>query len=730
MLALTLSLLGGCPSSPGTGLPPSAEEVVEEQCKPVPGLAFVSELVFGAGGTVGMGGPTALAMAPDGRFLYVASRYGDSLTAYARDPVTEEVVLVQSLRDGMDGVDSLREPIAVWISEDATQLLVGGLEGLTAFEIADDGPLTRAWVFKPPHYSGNCEWAVIDILPALDDTQILLQSTDEFVLCKRDPGGGELEILATWYDEDIGGVDLARGEWHAGFAPDGRHLYLSGVIDYEEVGFATCAIEQASHHLICDEVTDPSGDSTLSCAGGRFLMPPDGKTVVLADSGAICLFSRDGGRLAAVGADCGAYDSASNDYQPGAVITTYTLDPADPSLHKKGVVEFSGWEFESWSDWAGVGLTTGKGWLAVTSQFSPAGVAMTTNPLMGMPTFLGGLFKEGPNKELRMVNEIFVGEGDDVLAVSREEFSLAVYDIQRPSGMLKLKQKLDLQDVCRGVDDGWYHWRCRLAPTAARDAMYELHKTESGELRFSTIERGEDGQWTWVWQDELIVVSDEHSYSIGAPVFSPDDTFMLGVSGGYDDTVIVRFERDPVDGWLTYDGEAWHQEKYLDLFYLWDLTISPDGTDLYGVGDAGSIEGIFPTPKTVMRCPLAAGGIISECTFYHEKAAWLGLTSMELEFYALMALSGWRPAVRERRMLAVIARSPARADSGAENYRRPPGQSGPGGRERGCVLPARTELGHGPGNRMGTGRNPTVRGHTGRYCTVGGECSDRTICSG
>lgn len=127
-------------------------------------LTFVEMQQEGVGGVAGLDGPRALALSPDGAFLYVASEYGieglrnpfayvspdgrsvyvigwnTPLMIFARDPTTGRLTLREIKRDGEQGLDGLADPFYLVFSPDRAQLYVAarGDDAVTLFRIDDD----------------------------------------------------------------------------------------------------------------------------------------------------------------------------------------------------------------------------------------------------------------------------------------------------------------------------------------------------------------------------------------------------------------------------------------------------------------------------------------------------------------------------------------------------------------------------------------------------------------
>lgn len=78
----------------------------------------------GTGLALYLDGANGLAISPDGKFVYVASRVDDSVTVFRRLSVSGNLQFVNAYRDGVGGVDGLNGARAVAVSPDGNQVYV------------------------------------------------------------------------------------------------------------------------------------------------------------------------------------------------------------------------------------------------------------------------------------------------------------------------------------------------------------------------------------------------------------------------------------------------------------------------------------------------------------------------------------------------------------------------------------------------------------------------------
>lgn len=90
----------------------------------------------------GMDGPSDVVVSPDGRRVYVSAQYGNAVLVFDRDLNRNSanygsLVLVETRRDGVDGVDGLRSPYALATSSDSRHVYVAGFDdrAIAAFAV-------------------------------------------------------------------------------------------------------------------------------------------------------------------------------------------------------------------------------------------------------------------------------------------------------------------------------------------------------------------------------------------------------------------------------------------------------------------------------------------------------------------------------------------------------------------------------------------------------------------
>ena len=208
------------------------------------GLSFVHAVSNGIGGVDGIDLAFDLVVSPDGRHVYVAGRESDAVAVFSRNSVTGDLSYVQTVKDGVAGVD--------------------GLDGVGAVAVSPDG----SNVYAAAYYD------------------------DSIAVFARDPVSGQLTFIQVVQDGS-GGVDGLDGVYDVIVAPDGRHVYAAGLVDDAAVAFVRDGVSGQLSFLamVQDGVSGIDGlDGAISVASSA-----DGESVYVASyhDDAVVVFDRD-----------------------------------------------------------------------------------------------------------------------------------------------------------------------------------------------------------------------------------------------------------------------------------------------------------------------------------------------------------------------------------------------------------------------------------------------------
>src|SRR4029079_1645695 len=89
-------------------------------------LSQVEAQKDGVGNVDGIGNAAAIAISPDGGFVYVAGSRDDAVAAFARDKSTGALTFLEAQKEGTAGVEGIRYARALAISPDGQFLYAAG----------------------------------------------------------------------------------------------------------------------------------------------------------------------------------------------------------------------------------------------------------------------------------------------------------------------------------------------------------------------------------------------------------------------------------------------------------------------------------------------------------------------------------------------------------------------------------------------------------------------------
>ena len=112
-------------------------------------IAFVKSYKNTVDGITGLNGADDLAMSPDNRHLYAISSIDNALVAFERDAATGLLSFNKVYRQGENGIDGLNGATAISISSDGERVYVAGTQTVAVFErFAESGQLNFRQAFS------------------------------------------------------------------------------------------------------------------------------------------------------------------------------------------------------------------------------------------------------------------------------------------------------------------------------------------------------------------------------------------------------------------------------------------------------------------------------------------------------------------------------------------------------------------------------------------------------
>ncbi len=183
--------------------------------------------------------PQSIATNSTGEYIYVRSGIDRALSVLQRDATTGALRFVQSLRDDVGGVDGLKGQGGIGVSPDGATVYTAAYEEneVSAFAVdPSTGRLTLIDLEKQGVAGVSGLTAVVDVGVSPDGAHVYATGYNQLVTFARDPGTGALSFLQN-LTQGSGGVDGLSGAIALALSPDGTRLYVAS-FDHSLTTFA------------------------------------------------------------------------------------------------------------------------------------------------------------------------------------------------------------------------------------------------------------------------------------------------------------------------------------------------------------------------------------------------------------------------------------------------------------------------------------------------------------
>ena len=255
-------------------------------------LSFIEVYENGVAGLAGLDGARAVALSPDGQYVYVTGFYDHSLVVFSRDEATGALNTVEIQQEGVGDVIGLTGARSVTVSPDGRHIYVAGATDNAVAVFSRDGTggglsFVEAQQNGVAGVEGLAFASSVGVSPDGRHLYVASAEDDAVVVFERDHETGGLSFTQINRDgtQDVEGLNGASSVM---VSPDGRHVYVTSQFDNRLVVFGR---DQTSGMLTLLGICDNIGlDFARSVA-----VSPDGYHVYVAslNDDAVLAFSRN-----------------------------------------------------------------------------------------------------------------------------------------------------------------------------------------------------------------------------------------------------------------------------------------------------------------------------------------------------------------------------------------------------------------------------------------------------
>ncbi len=552
-------------------------------------------------------------ISPDGSFVYAGAANDDALTVFSRDAGTGQLTLVTTYVDSSNGVDGLSGVWDIAISPNGTHLytVAGGDDAVTAFvrDVAT-GELTFLAIYKDgvAGVDGLRNATGIALTSDGADVYAVGGGDDSLVHFSRDGATGLL-TLETILVDDISGIDGLDGAQELAISGDDAHIYVTSLIDNKVAAFER---DLATGGLTFLQVYRTGVDGVEGLASNIGVsLSSDGSNLYVAGSGfgAVVVFERDPstGLLTFVevhydnvGATMGLEHVVGVAVSPDGehVYAAAAVDDALTAFERNvgsGMLTFvqevrDGASGTDGLDGPGKVAASADGLnVYVSSSIDDGVAAFERDPVSGTLSFLAS-YEHGESGLFGLdgANSVAVSsDGRNVYATAVQTSSLVVFSRDPALGTLQFTEEHHgafggepglntARDVAVSPDGGHVY------TVASGDHAVNSWLRDAVDGSVTRIQTTADNQ------GGVDGLGGAHAVAI-----SPDGQHVY-VAGRFEDEIAI-FGRNPTTGVLSFIGietEGLSAGGPL-LYYLSDLVVSPDGSSLYATGEIADAVTVF-----------------------------------------------------------------------------------------------------------------------------------------
>jgi len=199
------------------------------------GLITFSSLVRdNVGGVDGLRGVSSVAASPDGQNIYAVGKLEDALAVFSRDRVDGSLQFLEVHRDGVDGVMGMRFPSAVAVSPDGRHVYIVAEvdDSLVVFQRDPGTGLLSFSEIYQDEVEGIFGLNGANAVAVTPDAKYVLvtgYTEDTLAVFVRQATSDELAFVDVEQDDD--GLTEMLGPVSVSVSPDSRNVYVSAKLD-------------------------------------------------------------------------------------------------------------------------------------------------------------------------------------------------------------------------------------------------------------------------------------------------------------------------------------------------------------------------------------------------------------------------------------------------------------------------------------------------------------------
>jgi 6-phosphogluconolactonase (cycloisomerase 2 family) len=201
-------------------------------------LTFLEAQKEGTAGVEGIRYARAVAISPDGQFLYAAGQKSDAIAVFKRNTLTGWLTFVEVQHQGVLGVVGIAEPLALTMSTDGGQLYVASGDQ-TAVTVFERDKTTGHLTLRPPAIDADLGVIGIHSVAVSPDGAFVYatrQDDDAIAIFRRNRTNGALSVTDV-VSQGIDGMDGLYGVFWVTVSPDGRRLYAASTLEHSVAAF-------------------------------------------------------------------------------------------------------------------------------------------------------------------------------------------------------------------------------------------------------------------------------------------------------------------------------------------------------------------------------------------------------------------------------------------------------------------------------------------------------------